>query len=326
MKTCTTKQDFQQLLSNLLAPLKPFYLESGAGLDIGHTGSCYPQRTILMEAFSRPLWGLVPFWAGGGAEDDFAALYRRGLVNGTNPDHPDYWGGFRRCDQKYVEMAALSYALLFAPDKVWTLISDAEKAQIARWLNGINEFDVADNNWQFFRILVNVALKKAGQPYDAEKLEKSLNRIEDFYLGDGWYQDGLTAQKDYYIPFALHFYSLVYVLAMENVDSDRCRRYRARAAEFAKQFVYWFSEEGPALPYGRSLTYRFAQAAFWSIAAVTGLDGFTPGQVKGILFRHLNWWMQQPIFDNCGILTIGYRYPNLHMAESYNAPVRLTGR
>lgn len=320
MKTCTTKQDFQQLLSNLLAPLKPFYLESGAGLDIGHTGSCYPQRTILMEAFSRPLWGLVPFWAGGGAEDDFAALYRRGLVNGTNPDHPDYWGGFRRCDQKYVEMAALSYALLFAPDKVWTLISDAEKAQIARWLNGINEFDVADNNWQFFRILVNVALKKAGQPYDAEKLEKSLNRIEDFYLGDGWYQDGLTAQKDYYIPFALHFYSLVYVLAMENEDSDRCRRYRARAAEFAKQFVYWFSEEGPALPYGRSLTYRFAQAAFWSIAAVTGLDGFTPGQVKGILFRHLNWWMQQPIFDNCGILTIGYRYPNLHMAESYNAP------
>ena len=76
-------------------------------------------------------------------------------------------------------------------------------------------------------------------------LEKSLNRIEDFYLGDGWYQDGLTAQKDYYIPFALHFYSLVYVLAMENEDSNRCRRYRARAAEFAKQFVYWFSEEGP---------------------------------------------------------------------------------
>lgn len=30
--------------------------------------------------------------------------------------------------------------------------------------------------------------------------------------------------------------------------------------------------------------------------------------------------MQQPIFDNCGILTIGYRYPNLHMAESHNAP------
>lgn len=99
-------------------------------------------------------------------------------------------------------------------------------------------------------------------------------------MGDGWYQDGLTAQKDYYIPFALHFYSLVYVLAMENEDSNRCRRYRARAAEFAKQFVYWFSEEGPALPYGRSLTYRFAQAAFWSIAAVTGLDGFTPGRSR----------------------------------------------
>mgnify|MGYP002228531049 CR=1 FL=1 len=88
MKTCTTKQDFQQLLSNLLAPLKPFYLESGAGLDIGHTGSCYPQRTILMEAFSRPLWGLVPFWAGGGAEDDFAALYAAALSTAQTPTTP----------------------------------------------------------------------------------------------------------------------------------------------------------------------------------------------------------------------------------------------
>lgn len=320
MSTCTSKQDFQALLMRLLDPLKPFYLESNAGLDIGHTGSCYPQRTILMEAFSRPLWGLVPFWAGGGVEDDFAARYREGLIHGTDPNHPDYWGEFRRCDQKYVEMAALSYAILFASDQIWEPLSEAEKSQIAVWLNGINEFDVADNNWQFFRILVNIALKKQGQPYDAEKLEKSLARIDEFYLGDGWYQDGLTAQKDYYIPFALHFYGLVYAIAMEQQDPERCQRYRSRASEFAKQFVYWFSEEGPALPYGRSLTYRFAQTAFWSIAAVAGLDSFTPGQIKGIIFRHLNWWMGQSIFDNSGILTIGYRYPNLHMAESYNAP------
>ncbi len=42
--------------------------------------------------------------------------------------------------------------------------------------------------------------------------------------------------------------------------------------------------------------------------------------MKGIITRHLEWWMSQPIFDNAGVLTIGYAYPNLNMAEHYNAP------
>lgn len=32
--------------------------------------------------------------------------------------------------------------------------------------------------------------------------------------------------------------------------------------EFAKQFIYWFDEEGEAIPFGRSLTYRFSQVSF----------------------------------------------------------------
>ena len=44
------------------------------------------------------------------------------------------------------------------------------------------------------------------------------------------------------------------------------------------------------------------------------------GVVKGILSRHLNWWDSQRMYDRDGILTIGYSYPNLIMAERYNAP------
>lgn len=36
--------------------------------------------------------------------------------------------------------------------------------------------------------------------------------------------------------------------------------------------------------------------------------------------RNLRYWAGQPIFDRDGILTIGYRYPNLFMSEKYNAP------
>jgi len=47
---------------------------------------------------------------------------------------------------------------------------------------------------------------------------------------------------------------------------------------------------------------------------------FPVGVLKGIIGRHLTWWMKQDIFDGKGTLTIGYAYPNLNMAEGYNAP------
>ena len=44
------------------------------------------------------------------------------------------------------------------------------------------------------------------------------------------------------------------------------------------------------------------------------------GRDEGDCARHLDYWMKQPIFDNGGILTVGYTYPNLLMSETYNAP------
>src|SRR5699024_4451169 len=90
---------------------------------------------------------------------------------------------------------------------------------------------------------------------------------------------------------------------------------------FAKDFIYWFAKDGSAVPYGRSLTYRFAQSAFWSAMIFAEVEEpFSYGVMKGMLFRNLRWWFQQPIFNSDGSLTIGYRYPNLIMAENYNSP------
>src|SRR5690606_11429457 len=100
----------------------------------------------------------------------------------------------------------------------------------------------------------------------------------------------------------------------------RSALYKQRALQFAKQFLYWFAADGSALPYGRSLTYRFSQAAFWSALVYAEVDEIPYGIAKGILLSHLRWWFQQPIFAPDGTLTIGYSYPNLVMAENYNAP------
>ncbi len=315
-----SKQDFRNWMHKILDPLKPLYSEGGARLRLGDSGVTYPQVSIEMEAFSRPLWALVPFWAGGGEDPEFEDIYVRGLSGGTDPFGGEYWGGFTDYDQRFVEMAAIASGILFAPEKVWEPLSREAKGNLAQWLYGINEYIIPDCNWQFFMILVNAALRKQGCRFSQEKLDSGLEKIESYYLGDGWYRDGGSAQKDYYISFAMHYYGLLYAAAMEKEEPERCQRFKERAEIFARDFIYWFDENGAALPYGRSLAYRFGEAAFWSAYVFAGLKDIPAGVVKGILARHLSWWDQQKICDRDGVLTIGYAYPNLIMAERYNAP------
>ena len=107
---------------------------------------------------------------------------------------------------------------------------------------------------------------------------------------------------------------------MEEEDAQRSKLYKERAELFAKQFIYWFDENGAALPYGRSLTYRFSQVSFFCACLMAGVEPFSIGVMKGLIVRHLCDWMKKPVFDRNGILTIGYGYPDLVMGERYNGP------
>ena len=315
-----SKKDFQDLMLQILEPLIPCFTEEKAGIDLGVTATTYPERVIRLEAFSRPLWGLVPFWAGGGHHQIFEEYYRKGFVAGTDTEGSEYWGHCHTFDQRFVEMAAMAYGLILTPEIIWEPLSEKEKDNLAQWLFEINKYELPVCNWVLFAVLVNIALKKLGRPYDAEKLQKYLDGADSFYLGEGWYQDGDSGQKDYYISFAIHFYSLFYASVMEDEDPERCRVYKERANVFAKQFIYWFDESGASLPYGRSLTYRFSQVSFFSACLMAGIEPFPVGVMKGLIVRHLCDWLKKPIFDKNDILTIGYGYPNLVMGERYNGP------
>lgn len=60
--------------------------------------------------------------------------------------------------------------------------------------------------------------------------------------------------------------------------------------------------------------------AFWGALAYAGVEALPWGVLRGLWLRHLRWWARRPIFDAAGILSIGYAYPNLNMAEEYNSP------
>ncbi|MNJ32255.1 hypothetical protein D3C77_269160 [compost metagenome] len=314
-----TRRDLQAAFQQLTAPLKRHYSEGHARLKLGVTGAGYPSAIAEMEGFSRVLWGMVPLLAGGG-DNDLWELCLAGIRHGTDPQHEEYWGDVADYDQRLVEMAVFGFALALVPQRIWEPLNDREKDNLYAWLNQINIHPCYDCNWLFFNVLVNMGFRKAGLPYDSEQLHNNLERIDTFYLSEGWYSDGPGGHIDYYGPFAIHYYSLLYAKLMGEEDPDRARVFKERAALFAQEFKEWFTPDGSALPYGRSLAYRFAQSAFWSALAFAEVDVLSPGIVKGLLLRNLRWWFQQPIFDAEGILTVGYTYPNLVMAENYNSP------
>lgn len=313
------RRDVTQWVNEMLSAVTPYFNKDDSGVDLANFTTHYGQRIANMEAFSRLLWGITPLLAGG-QEPEQLSLYIQGIKNGTNPAHPDYWGEIGHSDQRVVEMAAYGLLLALAHKPLLAHFSEQEKQHLWQWLKQSETATIPDNNWHFFPILVQVGFHHAGMPVNHEAIARHFTAMEHYWLGDGWYSDGPDRPRDYYISMGFHFYGLIYATLMKDVDPMRCAILRERASVFAHDFIHFFDDHGAAIPFGRSLTYRFAQAAFWSAAAFAGLEIYSPGILKGLILRHLRWWMQQQPFDRDGVLSVGYSYPNLIMAEDYNAP------
>ena len=316
-----SRADMERAAVQLIEPLIPLLSEGKARLHLGETGAVYPASIAEMEAFARPLWAIVPMLAGNcESVGPIWAHWREGIINGVNPEHPEYWGEVEDYDQRLVEMAVFGMGMALAPEKFFFSLPAEAQKNLWAWLDQINHHDMPKNNWTFFRVLVNMGFMVCGQPYDAERLKKDFAMIEEHYEGDGWYFDYVN-QREYYTMWAFHFYGLVYARVMGEKDSERSAEFIARGRLMAKNFACWFDETGEALPYGRSLTYRFAQGAFYAALALAEADtpDFTYGMMKHLLLSNMRKWFAKPIFTRDGVLTIGYNYPSLLMAEGYNA-------
>ncbi len=315
-----TRADAERAAIELLTPLVPLLSHGCARLHLGETGAVYPAETADMEAFARPLWAIVPMLAGGcGSVLPIWEKWKQGIIHGTDPHHPEYWGEVDDFDQRLVEMAVFGMGMSIAPQQFFFSLPKAAQDNLYRWLNQINEKRMPKNNWVFFRVLVNMGFEICGLPFDGRQTEEDFALIDSHYERDGWYYDYMD-QRDYYIPWAFHFYGLLYARCMPNSKNAQTLMERARL--FAPEFACWFDAAGEAVPFGRSLTYRFAQSAFFAAQAYAGAetDRIGYGEMKHLLLQNLRSWLKQPIFTRDGVLTIGYHYPNLIMAEGYNAP------
>ncbi len=310
------RADVQRAVSDLFAPLLPHFSASGARVRLSAASAHFDVAAAELEGFARPLWGLVPLVAGGGTFSHWD-LYRRGLSAGTDPGHPDYWGEVSDIDQRQVELAAIGFALRLAKPQLWDPLDAAAKEHVAAYLISGRNHQFVDSNWKFFRVLIDMGLMHCGVETDRKSRDAYLDDIERFALGNGWYRDGGIRSADHYIPFAFHYYGLLY--AALSGDAGRAEKYGERAALFARSIRHWYGPDGSALPYGRSLIYRFAHAGFWGALAFAGIEALPWGEIRGYYLRNLRWWAKQPIFDRDGVLSVGYAYPNLMVSEGYNS-------
>ncbi|UQC85899.1 uncharacterized protein CLUP02_11398 [Colletotrichum lupini] len=335
-----TRADLVRAATTLIRPLKQYRSPQEARIKLAtNTAAGFDEVAAQLEGFARPLWVIADLLndvENGGEGEELAGLdlesWARGIVAGTDPNSEEYWGDVSDIDQRMVEMESIAFAMLVAPGPFLSACDDEAKERLRVWLRQINGKRMPQNNWLWFRVFVNLALVRAlGVPVEQARsiMVGDLKVLDTFYMGEGWSSDGAWGkdrkQADYYSgSFAIQFAQLLYVRFAVG-DEERVEKYKVHAKEFASSFWRYFDTNGAAIPFGRSLTYRFAFAAFWSAAATAGvglappLDD--PGVVKGLLLRHLRWWAETPdMFNTDGTLSIGFTYPNMYLSEDYNSP------
>lgn len=216
-----------------------------------------------LKGFTRPSWGIVLFVYGGG-EFKHWDLFRRGLLNGSNPKLPEFWGDATDIDQRTIELAAIGFALCLVPEHIWDPLQDESKENVSKFLLHTRKTNFLHSYFKFFKVMIDLGLDKIGVAFDKPSTEVIMDDLAIMYIDEGWYGDGANHRVDYYNPFALYFYGMIYYFVMHKRDLERSKNTR-KSFFVCKAFMHWFSDDGACIPFGRSCVLRFAIHGFWAM-------------------------------------------------------------
>lgn len=293
-----------------------------------------------VEELFRPMWGLAPVLRErnlmlhvGDSEISVPDFYKQLMIEGTDPDSPsrfdknvsDYDREFF-ANQAVTEIAGYLTCVFFAKDILWDSMTKAQQDQIASWIVKWAVYAVKHswpNNHYWYPIICIEILKHLG--YDLSEADKDMqigfDVLDSLYIDKGWYSDGEFGRFDYYEAWAHHCYTLLYILIGDKNRPDyeaRCQRYRERSEEFLQFFAHYFDSDGGMAAYGRSICYRFAAVSAHGLAAAVGCD-IDYGMVKRLILRNINYFFENSIMPDDGVLPDGYLYDAFCFVENYTS-------
>jgi hypothetical protein len=217
-----------------------------------------------LEAVGRTMAGLAPWLAlpddnssEGKIRTELRNKLVKGLSNMVNPSSPDYLN-FRTENQPLVDAAYVAQAFLQAP-VLWTSLDTITKQRFVTEFKALRRIKTIYNNWLLFAGMTETFLMSVGEQYDPVRIDIAWRKLKEWYVGDGWYQDGVSFAMDYYNSYVMHPMMVIMLQQMAEkklmpqAEYELALKRMVRYADFLERMI---TPEGYFPPFGRSMTYR----------------------------------------------------------------------
>ena len=272
-----------------------------------------------LEGFARSfLLAAIRIAGDNGQPASWCTRYRDALAAGVDPTHADAWPLQTDHGQVTVEATAIAVALHLSRQWIWDQLDEVVQQRLLDWLQG--DHWSADNNHVLFGALCQAFCLREGRDVEATPIWAALDRIEEWYVGDGWYTDGDGRRFDHYNAWTFHLYPfwLLDLLDPEG-DSTAARRelYRQRLRTFCDGYRHLFADDGSVVAMGRSLIYRFGVLAPFWMAELEGCSPLAPGQTGALARRNVQHFVERGAVVD-GLLSLGWHGPHTSVLQSYN--------
>lgn len=275
-------------------------------------------RTFLLVAFRVA-------GENGGDPHGHLTRYRQGLLAGTAGS----WPPIVSRSQPMVEAASIALGLHLTREWLWDTLTGSEQDQVAGWLSGSSTSEVNQNNWVLFPLIIAEFLAGVGRPHNEGHIAHGLARLEDWYVGGGWYRDGDGDYFDYYCGWAMHLYPMLWLRMLATRDPERAAalrpHYAGRLEEFLPDHAGFFGGSGSPVFQGRSLIYRYAAVAPLFMAELAGVPShLAPGQLRRIASGAAKFFADGGSYEGpggaAGLPSLGWQGEFPPMVQSYSGP------
>lgn len=235
------------------------------------------------------------------------------IVNGTDPDAKGYWGEVEDYSQLICEGADVALAVWIAKDKIANRLTAEQKLNLYGWLYKCASKKIVDNNWHLFRQTILLVLSKLDKKECLDT--SSYERTKSFYVGDGWFSDGVGNKFDFYNAWAFH-YSLYWIT---QIDNELDNKFIIDANfHFCKAYQNLFTLNGFPL-FGRSHCYRMAASSPLIISVLLKNNAVDIGRVKRIFDQLWRYFIANNGVAN-GVPTQGFLKRDLRFLDEYSGP------
>ena len=280
------------------------------------------KKVLYMECFGRLMAGVAPWLT---LPDDATAEGKQrkqlrewalaSYKNAVDPQNPDYlcWG---IGGQNLVDAAYIAESFLRAYDTLWKPLDEVTKKRYLAEFAKLRHIDPPYTNWLLFSSTIESFMAKAGGDFDEYRVNSACRKVEEWYVGDGWYADGPVFAFDYYSSYVFHPMYLETLQAMVDAKVNSRLDYQKyydrelkRCQKYSIILERFISPEGTFPAFGRSIPYRMATMQPLALMAwyQTLPSDLSNGQVRAALTKVLHrMFDQQNNFNEKGYLSIGF--------------------